>query len=320
MNVDSIKQELAKEYGDKAVFLNEVNGSVTEMICELEPTSEHSDYSTAIAIIDKSEPHYHQLTTEKYKIIKGKLTLHVGEQQIELQEKDEYTIIPTSIHWAEGNETWVEVSSKPGWTIDDHIIASRKRLTEMLKTGDEFNIFKGDVKSFQYLRTDGFSVLSVHSLGGGNLAIALIAVTQLDLLGQCYVILSNQVKRNSRGDIDQTDAFLKLVKDSVSNWGYTEDEVKTFWKRVRHKLVNQSYPKATILVPKPEDYKTMKELQDYANQNAAKSFYFDGDLVVVLADALIQSVENIKGQIAQRLENGDFDDSQIGEAIKFIIE
>lgn len=190
----------------------------------------------------------------------------------------------------------------------------------MLKTGDEFNIFKGDIKSFQYLRTDGFSILTQQGLGGGNLAIALIAVTQLDLLGQCYVILSNQVKRNSRGDIDQTDAFLKLVKDNVNNWGQTENEVKTFWKRVRHKLVHQSYPKATILVPKPEDYKTIETLQDFAAQNANRPFYFDGDLVVVLADALMQSVENIKYQIACRLEKGDFNDVQIGETIKFIIE
>lgn len=98
MNVDSIKQELQKEYGNKAVFLNEMNGSVTEMICELEPTSEHSDYSKAIAIIDKSVPHYHRLTTEKYKIVKGKLTLHLSRQEIELQENDEYTISPSTIH------------------------------------------------------------------------------------------------------------------------------------------------------------------------------------------------------------------------------
>lgn len=198
-------------------------------------------------------------------------------------------------------------------------MTDREKLVEMIRTGDEFNIFKGDIKSFQYLRTDGFSLLTEKGLGGGNLTIALIAVTQLDLLGQSYVILSGQAKRNGSGDIDQTDAFLKLVKDSVNSWGYSEDDVIKFWKRVRHKLVHQSYPKATILVPKPEDYNSTQALQDCAVTNSAKPFYFDNDLVVVLADGLIQSVENIKVQIASKLEDGDYSEGSIEETIKFIV-
>lgn len=156
-------------------------------------------------------------------------------------------------------------------------------------------------------------------MGGGNLTLALIAVTQLDLMGQCYVILSNQIKRNKRGDIDQTDAFLKLIKDNVNNWGYDQDDIKKFWKRVRHKLVHQSYPKASIQVPKLEDYETSAKLESFAIEHKDKPFLIDNDIVIVIADGLLKSIEDIKAEIVKKLEAGSFTDSHIEDALKFVV-
>ena len=39
------------------------------MICEVEPTSDHADYSVAIAVIDQSHPHAHRVSTEEYEVM-----------------------------------------------------------------------------------------------------------------------------------------------------------------------------------------------------------------------------------------------------------
>lgn len=192
-------------------------------------------------------------------------------------------------------------------------------LVKMIKTGDEFNIFGGDIKTFQWLRTDGQEVLKQQGLGGGNLSLALIAVTQLDLLGQCYVTLSNQAKiSKTNGTINQTDAFWKLVKDNVNKWGYVKKDVLKFWTRVRHKLVHQSYPKAVIIVPQLEDCPTLNDLQNFAIANKSKPFLIEDDVVVVIADALLEAVNDIKKAIIDKLENNEFDDSLIQKTIEFI--
>lgn len=121
MNATKVKEELARLYPNKSVFEGYTDAVTTEIICEIEPTSLHSDYSIAIAVIDKSKKHYHKFTEETYKIIKGELTLYVDDELIELKEGDTYTIQPGKVHWAEGNETWIECTSYPGWTFEDHI-------------------------------------------------------------------------------------------------------------------------------------------------------------------------------------------------------
>lgn len=124
MNVIKIRQEFEQNYPGKFIVENKIEEVVTEIVCETEPTSEHPEYSKAIAVIDKSRLHYHKKLTETYKILKGTLILHINDSVVELKEGDVYAIQPNTIHWAEGNETWLEVSSTPGWTIDDHIIIS----------------------------------------------------------------------------------------------------------------------------------------------------------------------------------------------------
>jgi len=76
----------------------------------------------AVSVIEKSIPHIHHKTTETYTIVKGNLTLHIENEVYELSEGEKCVIEPGKIHWAEGNETWVECYSEPGWVQEDHII------------------------------------------------------------------------------------------------------------------------------------------------------------------------------------------------------
>ena len=74
MNVKRVLEELKRKYSNKKIIQNkDESGGITEIICEIEPTTEHPEYSVAIAVIDKIQPHYHEETTEVYEIIKGKL-------------------------------------------------------------------------------------------------------------------------------------------------------------------------------------------------------------------------------------------------------
>lgn len=122
MNVQKVVDELNHKFPGKFIIKNEQQGIVTEILCEVEPTDSHPSWSLAIAVVDKSAPHHHKQTTEIYHILKGKLTLHIDKKEIALEEGENYTIAPGKVHWAEGNETWIECRSQPGWTLEDHIL------------------------------------------------------------------------------------------------------------------------------------------------------------------------------------------------------
>ncbi len=121
MNSKKVIEELNKKYPGKKIIKND-NDNPTEILCEVEPSSEHPKHSLAVAIIDKSAPHSHKKSKETYKVTKGKLTLHVDNKKHELNEGDELVIEPGQLHWAEGKETWIECYSEPGWTFEDHLL------------------------------------------------------------------------------------------------------------------------------------------------------------------------------------------------------
>jgi len=79
-------------------------------------------YSVAISVVDKSAVHVHKKSTETYKVLSGILTLTKNGKPFVLHAGDSLIIFPGEIHFAEGNETWIECTSKPGWTPDDHIL------------------------------------------------------------------------------------------------------------------------------------------------------------------------------------------------------
>lgn len=121
MNVIKIKQELHEKYPDKNIIaLPEENP--TEIICEVEPTIQHPEYNVAVAIIDRSEPHFHRVATETYTVTRGEIDLIVDGKIHHLSEGDSYVIKPGSVHSVVGNETWIECKAEPGWTPEDHIL------------------------------------------------------------------------------------------------------------------------------------------------------------------------------------------------------
>lgn len=121
MNILKVLEELKSTYPGKRIVLNDRN-QCTEILCEVEPSSAHPTFSKAIAVVDKTKPHFHNLTTETYEVIKGTLTLSIDGISREMKVGDTVTITPCQVHEATGNETWISCISKPGWKQSDHHI------------------------------------------------------------------------------------------------------------------------------------------------------------------------------------------------------
>jgi len=121
MNVQKILKAIDDKYPGKKTILDPPENP-TEIVCELEPTSDHPEQSTALAIVGRSKPHYHKISTEIYEAVKGTLTVYKDGQKFILKEGEKITIKPNVIHHVEGVEAWFLTYSKPGWIFEDHII------------------------------------------------------------------------------------------------------------------------------------------------------------------------------------------------------
>lgn len=121
MDVDRIVETLKKKYLGKVVIVTDLQNP-GEIICETEPTSEHPDWSEAIAVIDFTRLHYHKTLTETYEIVEGELTMYFNGEPQYLKKGDKIKLPPGTTHRAEGKETWVRVIARPGWTPEDHIL------------------------------------------------------------------------------------------------------------------------------------------------------------------------------------------------------
>jgi mannose-6-phosphate isomerase-like protein (cupin superfamily) len=118
MNVKKVVNEINRKYPRKKVIMSDPKDP-GEIICETKPGNEKSE---AISVIDYTKPHYHKKLTEVYKVIKGELNLTVDGMKKVVSEGESITIKPGAVHTAKGNETWVKVYSKPGWTPEDHFL------------------------------------------------------------------------------------------------------------------------------------------------------------------------------------------------------
>jgi quercetin dioxygenase-like cupin family protein len=125
MDVEKVVDELKEKYPGKNIVINDPDNP-EEIICEIEPASEHPGESVAIAVLDRVITHYHRETTELYEIIKGILELNLNGKTHFLRKGDKIVIKPRQYHSAKGKETWVKVTSKPGWKPEDHLIANSK--------------------------------------------------------------------------------------------------------------------------------------------------------------------------------------------------
>jgi mannose-6-phosphate isomerase-like protein (cupin superfamily) len=126
MNVAKVIKELTIQYPGKKILKNKNRaGVITEIICEIEPTGEHPEYASALAVIDSSSMHHHIKSTEAYKVIKGTLKVFKKNKEYILHKGNKIIIKPGEIHACFGRETWIKCYSKPGWTFQDHIVIDR---------------------------------------------------------------------------------------------------------------------------------------------------------------------------------------------------
>lgn len=114
MNTKKIVSELKKKYPGKQIIVDQ-GEDFEEIIVEIKP-------GLALAVVGKSKPHYHKISTEIYEVTKGELTLYVDGKTHVLKQGEKATITPNQIHFAEGQETWFFTHSQPGWTPEDHIL------------------------------------------------------------------------------------------------------------------------------------------------------------------------------------------------------
>lgn len=121
MNTQSVINKLQTLYPGKTIIKNNEKNP-TEIICEIEPTAEYRDYSIAIFVIDASIPHFHKKSTEVYEILNGEMEVTLDGKIYKLTRGQSITIKPNQHHFARGNETWARVTSRPGWTREDHYI------------------------------------------------------------------------------------------------------------------------------------------------------------------------------------------------------
>ena len=78
----------------------------------------------AVAVIERSLPHFHLKTREVYRVLRGTLYIACGGRGHVLQKKDTIVIEPGQIHFARaaGEPVWIEVESVPPYSADDHFI------------------------------------------------------------------------------------------------------------------------------------------------------------------------------------------------------
>jgi hypothetical protein len=173
-----------------------------------------------------------------------------------------------------------------------------QKLIQLLETGDEFNIFRGDVQTYRWVVNVGNPQQKL-SLGGGNLTVTTISVISISNLAKCYVLLNNSYKlrpgkkKLSENNLDETDAFIQLVQNLDSSWGYSKRQLKTFWKRVRHKLVHSAYPKAGIYPP-------------HFTEPCESPFDVTGGVYLIRPDCLWTHYENMKSDLVTKLTAGHF--------------
>ena len=223
MNTKKVVEELKKEYPGKKIVLNDKNNP-TEIICEIDPASEHSDHSTVISVINKTLPHYHKTTAEIYSVLKGELNLYLDKEKIHLNQ-DEFRVIPPGVvHFGEGKETWVLCYSEPGWNQEDHFLVKEKEplfaasfhsvrlLVEKFESCFEF--YK-DILGFELLYGEKNKNYAEFDAGMVRIALYQKELMQKVLGNQVKLIASNgtnAVLSFEVKDLKQTYAFLKDKK------------------------------------------------------------------------------------------------------------
>jgi mannose-6-phosphate isomerase-like protein (cupin superfamily) len=114
IETESARKELTQSYPGCRV---KISDDGREMVAEI------SD-KFAVAVIDRSQPHFHLKTRETYRILRGTLFVACAGLGHVLNEDETITIEPGSIHYARAADkpVWIEVTSTPPWSAEDHFV------------------------------------------------------------------------------------------------------------------------------------------------------------------------------------------------------
>ena len=112
--ISRIQEELVQKYPDANIV---VIDDQAEVIAEIE-------LGRAIAVIERSQPHFHRHLTETYRVLSGTLCVASGGIGHIVSPNQTLKIPPGQIHYARGVDgpAWVEVLSNPPWAPEDHFI------------------------------------------------------------------------------------------------------------------------------------------------------------------------------------------------------
>jgi mannose-6-phosphate isomerase-like protein (cupin superfamily) len=114
IDVTKTRKELLKAYPGCRVIVTE---DEREMIAEI-------SNGFAVAVIERSVPHFHLKMTELYRVIRGTLHVSCAGKGYVLRKGETITIQPCQVHSARatGEPAWIEVESTPPWSPDDHFV------------------------------------------------------------------------------------------------------------------------------------------------------------------------------------------------------
>jgi mannose-6-phosphate isomerase-like protein (cupin superfamily) len=112
--IDKVHAELLETYPGCRVIVTE---DKKEVIAEI-------SLGVAVAVIERSPPHFHLKMKEVYRVLRGTLYVACGGKGHVLHKGDTITIEPGQVHFARGagEPAWIEVRSVPPWSVDDHFV------------------------------------------------------------------------------------------------------------------------------------------------------------------------------------------------------
>lgn len=128
-DVRKISKDLLARYpNSKILFLpdRDDKNAVQEIICELPPNNNRLNQSVAIAMLGRSDLHFHREMVEVYEVLHGRLRVWLGDEPTDLEFCDSLIIPPGTKHKAEaiGTSSTVKVICSPPWKQADHYLVS----------------------------------------------------------------------------------------------------------------------------------------------------------------------------------------------------
>lgn len=117
MDAKVVIHELKILHPGKRIFVND-EAIPTEILCELESAELNPDRSVYLAVIDTRVVHQHRQSKETFDVLRGNLILSIDGREYTVIPGKRHTILPGQVHYTEGHDTWVRVTSTPGWRPD----------------------------------------------------------------------------------------------------------------------------------------------------------------------------------------------------------